>query len=178
MRTVISLAMVGVVVTTVGCGQPPNRLNAPPQGTSENPSALQDAFVYMVDNAMLEDLSMADIHFVPHSADLNGLGARRLERYAKLLQVYGGGIRFATNSTDKEMVDKRIESIEAYLATTGITMKRIKIARGLPGGEGMTAREAILAKNFNMPSGDQGKSGKGAPQSPLAGLGAMFGGGK
>lgn len=178
MRTVFSLATIGIVVTTIGCGRPPNRLNAPPQGASDYPSDIQDAFVYMVDNAMLEDLSMADIHFVPHSDELNGLGARRLERYAKLLKVYGGGIRYATNSSDKAMVEKRIASIETYLATTGITEKRIQVARDLPGGEGMTAREAILAKSVNMPAGDQGGSGKGGPQSPLAGLGAIFGGGK
>lgn len=171
-----------VIVALAGCEKPPMRLNAPPQGNSENPSTLQESFVYMVDNAMLEDLSMADVHFVPHLAELNGNGARRLERYAKLLTVYGGTIRYTSTRGGEALTAQRLESIGKYLATTGIAPDRVKVTEGLPGGVGMSAREAIAAKAVNIaPEGGEragaygSMGGRGGPLSALSGL---FGGGK
>jgi len=168
MRSVRRLVgSVTLVWSAWGCNQPSERLNAPPQGYSEYPSPLAESFVYMVDNAMLEDLSLADIHFVPHSGELNGLGARRLERYAKLLTVYGGSVRYATAVADDRLVEQRMGSIRDYLATTGIASERIRVVRDLPGGVGMTAREAIVAKSEAI-AGEQkqetkgGKKGAGA----------------
>ncbi len=170
-----------LMAAAVGCGGPAERLNAPPQGSTNYPSPVQDSFVYMVDNAMLEDLSMADIHFIPHSTELNGLGARRLERYAKLLTVYGGSIRYSTNSSDKELVDGRMVSLRDYLGTTQIAADRIKVVHGMPGGQGVTAREAITVKAETIPGSPQaqtGGAGSGAPAggaAPAGGLSSMFG---
>jgi hypothetical protein len=171
--------LVGLISVAAGCSMPAERLNAPPQGITDYPTDLQDAFVFMVDNAMLEDLSMADIHFVPHQAELNGLGARRLERYAKLLAVYGGSIRYATSLTDKPMVEKRMTSVRKYLATTGISEDRIKISQDLPGGLGISAREAIAAKAVNMPAAaPQRSGGKRGKSGLMTALGGLFGGGQ
>lgn len=179
---IVLLTGLFVILAAVGCGGPAERLNAPPQGSTNYPSSMQDSFVCMVDNAMLEDLSMADIHFVPHSTELNGLGARRLERYAKLLTVYGGSIRYSTNSSDKELIDGRMASIRDYLGTTQIAMDRIKVVQGLPGGHGVTAREAITVKAETIPGSPQAQTGggAGAPKGgagagPAGGLSSMFG---
>jgi hypothetical protein len=168
------VVLVGMVFVAVGCNQPSQRLNAPPQGVCENTSTLQDSFVYMVDNEMLEDESLADIHFVPHSAELNGLGARRLERYARLLKVYGGSVRYATSMIDDRLVEQRMASIRDYLSTTGIAAERIKLSKDLPGGLGMTAREAIVAKTVGAGAGEvAGKGGKKGSSN----LSAMYPGG-
>ncbi len=167
---------VALIFWTVGCNEPSPRLNAPPQGTAEYTSTLQDSFVYMVDNAMLEDLSMTDIHFVPHTSELNGTGARRLDRYAKLLTVYGGSIRYASYSSDERLVEQRMASVRDYLATTGIDRDRIKVSKDLPGGVGMTAREAIVARNATSASEKGGKGGKkGSSQVPVGGGMALGG---
>jgi hypothetical protein len=168
--------LVGMIFLAVGCNQPSERLNAPPQGVCDYPSPLQESFVYMVDNEMLEDLSLADIHFVPHTTELNGLGARRLNRYAKLLQVYGGSIRYATSMTDDRLVDQRMTSIRDYLGTTGIAAERIKITKDLPGGHGMTAREAIVAKATGAGAGDEAAGGTSAKKSSSS-VSSMYPGG-
>ncbi len=180
MRSALIVSVsIGLVLVAASCNKPSDRLNAPPQGACDYPSPLQESFAYMVDNAMLEDLSLADIHFVPHSDELNGTGARRLDRYAKLLTVYGGSIRYATSLTDDRLVEARMNNIRGYLATTGIASERIKISRDLPGGVGMTAREAIVAKaNSAAFSSEASKGGKGGGQSDLTSLvgGASVGG--
>lgn len=168
----------GLAMIAAGCGNPASeRLNAPPQGTTDNPSVLQAPFVYMVDNAMLEDLSLASIHFVPHSAELNGLGARRLERYAKLLAVYGGGIRYTSGQGQEKLTEPRLASIRSYLATTSIASDRIKVTEDIPGGVGISAKEAIAAKAANLPAGGAGQA-SGGGGGPLSALSGLFGGGK
>ncbi len=174
MRNLPGLIVLGaLIVAAAGCNEPTERLNAPPQGAAKYPSKMQDAFVYMVDNAMLEDLSLADVHFVPHTVELNGLGAKRLERYAKLLTVYGGAIRYATDMTDEPIVERRLASIRSYLATTGIETDRIKVVKEMPGGVGMPAEEAIAAKAANI-GGGAAKDGK---KGGMTALGSLLGGG-
>jgi len=175
---IFRLGIVGtLVVVAVGCNLPPKRLNAPPQGSTHHPSELQEPFAYMVDNAMLEDLALSDIHFVPHTAQLNGAGVRRLERYAKLLTVYGGSIRYSTSLTDDQRVEERMANIRTYLATTGIPEGRIKVAQGMPGGKGMSAKEAIASKSVNIAT-DEKAAGKGGAKGPMGVLSGIFGGGK
>lgn len=177
-RSFALVAACTFIAASVGCSEAPERLNAPPQGITENPSPLQDSFTYMVDNAMLEDLSLADIHFVPHSTELNGLGARRLERYAKLLTVYGGAIRYSTDLTDKTMVERRMESIRRYLATTSIAPERVNVIQGMPGGRGMDAREAMAGKEESISGAPDAKAKSGGKDSLMSSLGGLLGGGK
>jgi hypothetical protein len=169
------IGVAGSLLLAVGCNLPPERLNAPPQGSTDYPCKTQEPFAYMVDNAMLEDLSLADIHFVPHTAYLNGLGVRRLERYAKLLTVYGGSIRYSTSLTDSPMVERRMGNIRAYLATTGIPEGRVKVAQGIPGGKGMSAKEAVASKAVNVPTDAKAAGRSGGVMGALSGI---FGGGK
>ncbi|MFQ6049083.1 MAG: hypothetical protein ACE5K7_06945, partial [Phycisphaerae bacterium] len=90
-----------LVACLSGCAQgPPARLNSPPQGLSAYPHPLQQPFLQMTDNAALADMSVADIHFVAHTAELNGLGQRRLDRYVALLKRYGGRLRYDTALQD------------------------------------------------------------------------------
>src|SRR3972149_2058780 len=79
-------------------------------------------FTNMADNAMLHDMSVADIHFVPHTAELSGTGAARLNRMATLLDTYGGTVRYETFSTDEAIVKHRLEHVHEYLAPTGCDM--------------------------------------------------------
>jgi hypothetical protein len=174
----VMIFTIALLVVGVGCSQPFERLNAPPQGFSENPCETQDQYIYMVDNAMLEDLSLADIHFVPHTAELNGLGARRLERYAKLLSVYGGTLRYTGTAGDEKLTEDRMASIRTYLATTGIGQQRIKVVQGMPGGNGMSANEAIAAKANTIGAAAGGEARGGRGKGPMAALTGLLGGGR
>ena len=124
----------------------------------------------MADNAMLHDMSVADIHFVPHSAELSGTGAARLNRMATLLDAYGGTVRYETFITDEALVKQRLENVREYLALTGCEMDRVSIKTMMSGGRGMTATKAIkvdakgtakdAGKGGSAPVGAQGMVGQ------------------
>ncbi len=100
-------------------------------------------FTNMLDNAILQDMSIADVHFVPHTAELSGTGAARLNRMATLLDAYGGTVRYETFDTNEEMVKNRLEHVREYLALTGCDMGRVAIKAMMSGGRGMAATKAI-----------------------------------
>lgn len=142
-------ALIGTVALCVVCGacqKPASRLNAPPHGVTENANELRDMYDQMTDNALLADMSMSDVHFLPDRAALNTLGQERLHRLVELMKMYGGAIRFNTAATDEVLVQGRTKAIVAYLATTGIDSTAELLVRDLPGGRGLDAGEAILIK--------------------------------
>jgi hypothetical protein len=101
---------------------------------------------HMVDNAMLQDMSIADHHFVGHTAELSGTGVARLDRMAPFLDAYGGVVRYETYCPDEALVRERIEHVREYLALLECDMHRIEIKQMISGGRGMSADEAIEKK--------------------------------
>lgn len=129
-----------------GCSESSERLNAPPQGAAEEANPLQEQYVYMQDNALLADMSISDIHFVPHTAELNGLGARRLNRYAQLLGVYGGTLHYDTElDVNDPLINRRMEHAAEYVKLAGLDPDKFEIVVGAPRGRGMPGHEAIDA---------------------------------
>ena len=112
---------------------------------------------WMVDNAVMHDMSLADIHFIPHSSELSGTGVARLDRMAVPLDTYGGTVRFETDATEDALTKERIAHVHEYLAMTGCNMSRVTIETGLPGGRGMDASHALKKQGeFNVPKKDDG----------------------
>ncbi len=150
------------------CQGPGARLNAPPHGGADRTSRLQSTMVYMVDNAMLEDMTISDAHFVPHRTMLNSLGEDRLARFASLIEVYGGPVRFNTDLQDEELIDARTTSIVDYLGECGVDTYAEAVVLDHPGGTGMKSREAILIRQHEATyqpkkkSGATGTTGSGA----------------
>ena len=130
-------------LTNAGCQNPPERLNAPPQGHSGRPNELQDPFVHMMDNALLEDMSVSAVHFVPHGSELNSLGVRRMKRYAEILKIYGGTLRYDGIEDAEALAKGRMEQIEGFLVAQGVDPDAMEIVRAVAGGAGMDATEAI-----------------------------------
>lgn len=131
-----------VALLTAGCEGPTERLNAPPQGHSDHPAELQDNYVRMADNAMLAERSMSPVHFVPETSELNSLGARRLNRYATLLKVYGGPLHYDGVEDRDELAEQRLERIEQYLVSAGVGPDFFTVDRGSAGGRGMKGTES------------------------------------
>lgn len=144
MRDTAFLA-VGSLLVIGGCaGAHRPRLNAPPQGHSQNVSDVHEPYHYMVDNAMLADMSLADIHFVPHTDELNSLGLRRLDRYGSLMKIYGGTLHYETDIVEKDAISRRLQHVMDYLAGVGIEKDRIGVQTGLARGRGMGGEEGIV----------------------------------
>lgn len=138
------LAGAGLVCTA--CNTPQPRLNAPPHGQTTVPHEMQSVYTHMIDSALLEDMCVSDIHFIPHRALLSPLGKERLSRLASLMKVYGGEIRFDTQCRDPDLTQRRIDCIVDYLCEAGIEDPLEVVHLALPGGRGMDASEAILIK--------------------------------
>ncbi len=128
------------------CQEPAPRLNMPPHGTEGKPAELQAEYTHMVDNALLTDMVVSDIHFVPQRAMLNSLGEERLSRLASLMELYGGTVRFSTYLTDEKLVAERIEQVRSYLSAAGIDTTTETVVAGVAEGRGMDAAQAVLIK--------------------------------
>ena len=128
-----------------GCGPIESpRLNAPPQGESEvEPPMMQENFVYLNDQGMMADMSLGDIHFVPHSTELSGVGIVRLERYAELLASSGGTLHYSTSIRDLDFLGQRIAVANSFLKQSIPGSRPVEVVLGMPGGRGMTAKEAL-----------------------------------
>ncbi len=141
--------LTGLVAAGLMCGacqEPAPRLNVPPHGTEGKPAELQAEYTHMVDNALLTDMVVSDIHFVPQRAVLNSLGEERLARLASLMELYGGTIHFSTRLTDEKLVAQRIEQVRNYLCAAGIDTTTETVVAGMAQGRGMDAAQAILIK--------------------------------
>lgn len=126
-------------------------------------------FTDMVDNAILNDMSVADIHFVSHTNELNGIGESRLDRLVKLLNAYGGTVRYETTLADETLVQQRIEHVREYLALAGCNMDRVEVAVMISGGEGMPGREAV--RKYLESTSPPAETGSGANAPVAAGAG-------
>ncbi len=100
----------------------------------------------MVDNAILHDMSIADIHFIPHSIELSGTGVARLDRMSLLLDTYGGTVRYETVLMDDDMIASRLEHAREYLDLTGCDMSRVELKVLLSAGRGIPATDALQAE--------------------------------
>lgn len=149
-----------------GCSEPAKRLNAPPQGASAHPHEMQENYVPMTDNALLADMSMSPVHFVPHQPELNGNGVRRLTRYASILKTYGGTLHYDGLDDAEPLAKARIARMEEFLTAAGLERDRFSVALGVAGGAGMRATEAIAARDAS--SGPDGCNAASAGPAPAA----------
>ena len=124
------------------CNQP-NQTYIHMERMDEGVEAFGSYFRDMADNALLRDMSIADLHFIAHTDELSGVGAERLDRMAALLQTYGGTVRYETYLADEDMVQRRIGHVREYLTLVGCNMDRVSIAVQAPGGRGMRGDEAV-----------------------------------
>jgi hypothetical protein len=145
---------VSILLALSGCQKPPERLNAPPQGPFVNPTQMQEHYVNMTDNAMLADMAVAPVHFIPHSSELNSLGARRLKRYSEILRIYGGTLRYEPGERDIDLREERPGEIKRFLVSCGLDDTQFAVTSALPGGRGMNAGVAIEIRKQTGFGGD------------------------
>jgi len=141
------IVMPAVLLTLAACRGPQSSSDVQMSRIEKARSSYGTYFTDMADNAMQSDGTIADIHFVPHTSELSGLGVKRLDRMAKLLDTYGGTVRYETDMTDEALVKERMDHVREYLTLTGCDMARVKVAVGLAGGVGMPGDEAV--RKFN-----------------------------
>ena len=170
MRQTLLLAGMATLLLC-GCqGKPAARVNAPPHGQPVETHDMQGTYIYMTDAALLADMTICDMHFLPHRAMLNDLGEQRLSRLASLMEAYGGTINLSTDVASEDLIAERMDTIIDFLAQAGIDTYQEVVVCDLPGDEGMETRQALVIyqnegmyrpdKKRNSSSGAGGDSGK------------------
>lgn len=150
----LALATVGVLVTA-GCQNPElERSNAPPQGYSAAENPLQEGPIHMVDNALLEDMNMSSVHFVPRTSELNSLGVRRLMRLGEILKIYGGTLNYDGTEPNHDFRQARIEQIRTFLLASGLQRDEFDVQEGMAFGKGMVGSEAVEIRRATRGPGD------------------------
>lgn len=141
------LTIAGLTAFLAGCPYGENqRLNAPPQGESESRPEWAEYYTYHNDQGMLADMSIADIHFVPHCAELSGTGEARLARYAELLAARGGTINYETVIDDDKLINDRLKNAKRFLVQALPGKQRVDVVSGIAGGRGMDSKEALAGQ--------------------------------
>jgi len=135
-----------VLIALCGC-QDWNWPKDPVMGQPFAPTDMHRYYTPMVENAAMHDMSVADIHFVPHTDALNELGMKRLNMLGVVLAKYGGKVRYETDSNDKERNQARVAQIKRYFVEAGYDMTHIKVAPEMSGGRGMMASDALSARD-------------------------------
>lgn len=181
MRQFVVPLLTAAVFALAGCHEPSARLNAPPHGYADKTVDSQGTLVYMTDNALLADMTVSDMHFLPHRAKLTTLGRERVARLAQLVETHGGTIRLSSDLSDESLVNQRLETVKDYLAKSGLAVNADTVVLDIPGGEGMAAGDAVAirresAKLPESKSGSGSKSG-GSSSSSSSSMGGGSGGG-
>ncbi len=144
-RSILTAAGVGLFA--LGCIPPENqRLNAPPQGESNSRPEWSQYYTYHNDQGMLADMSVADIHFVPHCSELSGTGQARLARYAELLAARGGTINYETSIENDKLIRDRLAVAKRFLVQALPGKQQIDVVPGIAGGRGMDAKEGLAGQ--------------------------------
>lgn len=143
-----------MVPLLISCGTSRTTTDIQVAKMKEAKASFGKCFTYMVDNAILKDMSVADVHFVAHTSELNGIGAARLERMATLLNTYGGTVRYETTLDDESLISERLSHIREFLDVVGCDLERVQFALMPPGGRGLPGREAVAKYQRSESSSD------------------------
>lgn len=152
------LALAAILLSSVlpvGCND--KLFDVPESALVQKPlerDALDGFYTPMYLNAAAQNTNVAEGHFYPRSADLNSLGTQQLGRIAKSLEQRGGTVRYETRSTDDAFVNARIGSIETYLTDIGLDMSTVDVKGMMPGGRGLSGRNAQIARAKSQVAAD------------------------
>jgi len=164
-----SLALAAAVVSVgVACNERRATFMERTQDTEASRRTVESSFIPMIDNAMIHDMSIADMHFVPHTAELNDAGLMRLDRMAAFLDAYGGEVCYETYTADEALIEERLVHVGEYLELVGCDMESISVEAQLSGGRGMSAAQAIEI----MDKGTQVQASGGGGALPTGGSAA------
>jgi hypothetical protein len=103
-----------------------------------------------ITGAIITEHTLYPYHFIADSATLNELGERDLRVLAEHFRGKSGDLNVRRGAASKELYTARIAGVLNQLRTHGVAVNRIKVADGLPGGEGMTSEQVV--KILQLPS--------------------------
>jgi hypothetical protein len=100
--------------------------------------------------AVITEHTLYPYHFIADSSALNELGERDMQVLAAHFRGKSGDLNVRRGAASKELYNARIAGVLEQLRRNGVAINRIKIADGLPGGDGMTSERVV--KILQLPS--------------------------
>jgi hypothetical protein len=97
-----------------------------------------------VDAAVIREHTLYPYHFVVNSANLNELGWRDVELLASHYQSNPGPLNVRKGATPDDLYKARVRAVVNAMTRSGVKMDRIKVADGMPGGDGISSDEVVL----------------------------------
>jgi hypothetical protein len=96
-----------------------------------------------IDNAILAQHILFPYHFVNDGAALNELGRRDLGVLAAHYKEHPGTLNVHRGDAPAALYADRLAEVRKALTKAGVKEKRITLADGLPGGEGMASEQVL-----------------------------------
>ncbi len=150
------LCAFGLILAALGCAS--KQKDAPP----ESRVALNTAMVKLytaeaVDRAIVRQHTLYPYHFRPASVELNELGRRDVTVLARFYKDNGGQVNVRQGDVDPRLYAGRINAVREALAMHGVDRGQIRMADGLPGGDGLASDQvaAILEAGMGSSSDDE-----------------------
>lgn len=140
--------LVLLTLPVAGCAEP-GSVASPYASLEDDGSAESSVSRYIGshnDQGLMADMSFSDVDFVPHSASLSSTGEARLKRFTELLADGGGRLNYDASITDKKLISSRMETARCFLSEAMPSDQTIRVAQGLPGGRGMSGKDALAAR--------------------------------
>ena len=117
-----------------------------------------------ISGAILAAHTIYPYHFVPNSRRLNELGISDLGVLAEHYSEHPGELNLHRGGTPRALYQARASSVMEALAKMGVDPARIRIADGLPGGDGMPSRQVVTIVEGG--NDEETSDGAGAGASP------------
>lgn len=96
-----------------------------------------------IDNAILAQHTLFPYHFVNEGAALNELGRRDLGVLATHYKEHPGTLNVHRGDASAALYADRLAEVRQALTKAGVKEKRITLADGLPGGDGMASEQVL-----------------------------------
>ncbi|MHC4441599.1 MAG: hypothetical protein ACYTF1_15880 [Planctomycetota bacterium] len=96
-----------------------------------------------INNAIVRQHTLYPYHFIANSAILNELGKQELAVLVEQYKKYPGNLNVRQGVTPNDLYNARLKSVVAAMVEAGVTMDRIKISDGMPGGDGITSERVL-----------------------------------
>jgi hypothetical protein len=123
-------------------------------GCSGNPSGDEAAWVpgarqafyraEAVDNAVIREQTIYPHHFVEGRAELNELGRRAVNVLAEHYRGQEGTLNVRRGDAAQQLYAARCNAVLEALAAAGVEPKRMVLADGPPGGDGLSSRRLLI----------------------------------
>ena len=139
-----TMLMMSLVCAIVFCGCQEQQADTNTLDTDAVNKKVVDTYSDLaIQNAIIAQHTLYPYHFVNNGAQLNGLGERDLSVLVQHFQDNPGQLILQQGGTESLLYQSRAQTVYEKLLAGGIPDEKIRIADGMPGGNGIASNSII-----------------------------------